>query len=196
MDEVQIATYIAWEEYYRLLTSLYPNTRVPTGGPYANKRHKAFTRLGRYCVQERLDPCEYLRTAFPIVRATCSTILPHDFLKKHIRGQVRAARAAQINGTPAQQWEHQRALLRQTVWLNDGAEDVELLRTLALPFVKWFRVMYPQPYDPECMHVFGEAAWDELRDDQRLREFMRAQRPETFRALEMQIAGFGEHATQ
>lgn len=201
MTELETTMLAAWGEYWARTIAEFPHVKKPTFGPFDTpdkkcKHRRTFEKIAQWCISNHVDPKEFITGAMPIVKAASATILPRDFAQESIFRQFLRAKSGHVVGNPEEYWAGQKRLLRQFRWLNPKfTDDMQVLQLLGMPFTAWFRVMYPQPPNPDLLHDYGQPAWGELRNDRRLRDFLRSKRPVTMHELEIRIASFGDMIT-
>jgi len=67
----------------------------------------------------------------------------------------------------------------------DGVRDtLELLDSTMYGFPAWFRVFSPEKPPQDIIVHWGDLAWEELKEDRPLGEYVKAKRPETYKLLE------------
>jgi hypothetical protein len=194
MDPVNVATYVAFEEYYAQLRRVHLHVRQPAG-PFNDRRNaKHFAAIAKWCTDNHINVREFITVMFPVVRATCRTLLPADFNKGQVFDEFVRLQSARLTETPANFWGLFVARLKQVLWLNPNLKTpAEVLRMASMPFSAWFRIMYlDYPVDEKLMHDYAGLAWDELKQDRLLRDFLRKQCPDNFRALESRVCAFGD----
>lgn len=188
--------YVAYDEYYAQQEKLFPRARRPVGGAWNCKAafRKAFAKLAKTCLENDIDVREYVSAMFPVVRAKARCMHPSDFNEDWVLEEFRRMQRGRLTELPASYWGLFTARVTQIRAMGTHpVTDMEIMMKAALPFPAWFRVMFPAPpLDADLLRSYAEPAWNELRQDRKLRDFLRTERPANFRALELRVCAFGD----
>lgn len=195
MDDVDVLGYAAWVEYYdqiKIRTEIRRNERL---GYANNKYYKRFRQIGEQCKAEGIDPADYIRVAFDLVRKNFKYFTPVDFTNPNLF-QMYKTHKATYGTRYLTAWANQVQNLVQIECLRTMATESEteedVLCNGAQALTAWFRLFYLPTFSERVYSSFGKAAWAELQDDKPLRMFLREKRRAHMEELEKRIGYFGD----
>jgi hypothetical protein len=196
LQAIQVATLIAWEEYYAQLKQQLKYVKGRGSSPFGHKYEKDFVHIAKRCLQRQMDVRAYTRIAIEILCGKGRrSIFPKDLAKPELMDKVKILLTSKTSITDAGTYwlEQIRELERLVRCMPDMYPDeITVLTVAATGFDAWFRVLYPQPLNEKLFDAYGSVAYEELINDRGLRDFLRLQVPDNMAELERRIARFGD----
>lgn len=192
-DVIQTYAYIAWEEYYNIRAEECRGARRDGNGPWNTKKNGfAYTKIARFCHEHNMDVREFVRAAYKLVQMRGVTVKAADLSRPEVMEQC-LVESGEHGQSPAELWLYQVVALTQVRIIDPTyTSDAEVLNMASLSFTPWFRVLYIQPFHEGLFADYGTYAWDALRHNRLLREFLRQKTPVTMREFERRTARFGD----
>jgi hypothetical protein len=201
MEQIELTARIVLEEYAAQLSRSYnKRLRAMALGVGDTKLDTAIYQVARICLEHKLDPRHYVSVVMDILREPLPgegnarrMIKPGDLhTTEMLSGYMKRLKTGN-GGDPDHRWKAQVDQLKRIRLLNPQyTTDSEALIMFSFPFDSWFRVMYVKPVHERIFKVYGASAWDDLREDRFLREYLRTVAPENMQELERRIAKFIE----
>lgn len=191
MDKIDEIGYVVWEEYYRQLTRRIHKPVNRSHNYWDDKKYKVFRQIAQICIDNDIDPADYLSANFGLLDKEHVYIRPEDFASA-----AALARCKQHGTTDAE-----RSWVVQVGILTDMAcrcipkyfkDETEILSDTETPFKPWFRLIYVTPFNENLFTWFGELAWTQLREDRSLRRVARKHSTANIDELERRLGQFGD----
>lgn len=201
MDDIEMTARIVLDEYYTQLARSFKHLKRSGLGMGNNDLDKAIFTIARRCVEHKFDPRHYVAVAMEILREPLDgeykvrrLIKPAALATQDMMAAYTTRLLTIHGGDPEHRWNSQVNQLKRILLLNPQYTADNALVMFSFPFDNWFRVMYASLRHERIFKVYGTAAWDELREDRLLREYLRKMAPENMKELERRIAKFIESA--
>ena len=195
MNDIDRLTYIAWEMFYDCLEKLLDrSSHQRKNGPFGHRFYSAFVRMAQICMENQWDVREYVSRMFDHVYQGKNFVAPSDLIKQECVAVYLKLCDIGAGGEHTQQWAQM--VLSLTIMRETAQDmyptDVWALQCVHSSFPAWFRVLYLQPFNEQLYAIYGQAAWNDLREDQLLRRFIRKVRPMEVAELENRIGKFAD----
>lgn len=200
MNDIEMTARIVLDEYYSQLSKNFRHLQRKTLGSGDTKLDTAIFEVARCCVANKIDPRHYVAVVIDMLREPLPgegkpyrLIKPDDLVTADMLGKYRKRCVAVNGGDPEFRWECQVDQLKRILLLNPQyTTDTDALIMFSFPFESWFRVLYTRPMHDRIFKIYGAIAWDDLREDRLLREYIRGIVPDNMQELERRIAKFIE----
>lgn len=182
-NDIDIVKFQVWDEFYTQMERRYP-VRGRGSGPDDCRYNRAMENLARFCIDEQLDPREYVQTVLPRLERDGPLITPNDLVGLGARNLYFDICEDRTGGTEAENmWVHQKRKLDTLVSRMYSSEQEALLCGTNV-LAPWFRIMYSDGMDEKLFDIFAGAAWKNLNENKPLLEFVRGERPSQVKLLE------------
>ena len=147
-----------------------------------------FDAMAEHCKNYTMDPHDYMRAVFRLIRRSMTYIIPKDIIDLYKNGSDidRYLAAEEKLEDAATAWANMVRMLGDVVKLNipkHYASIRDILMDPMQPFTACFRIFYPDTPDEEIIKRYAELAQDELTNDVRLKEYLTSTYPEHMRYL-------------
>ena len=200
MIDIEMTARIVLEEYYNQLSKNFKHLQRKTLGSGDTKLDTPIFEVARCCIANKLDPRHYVAMIIDILREPLPgegqpyrLIKPVDLAGNDMLARYRKRCVAVNGGDPEFRWLCQIDQLKRILLLNPQyTTDTDALIMFSFPFENWFRILYVKPMHERIFKIYGSAAWDDLREDRLLREYLRKVAPDNMEELERRIAKFIE----
>ena len=166
---------LIWEVFYDTRDEITQSRTSRKSSVFKDRHIKAFEKILNLCLEEEIDPVDYVERSFDILLKQHKFILPCDIAR---RGLVKRYR--ELYDDPAQVIQPEGRFNNQVKLLNKLCvrlipkyalcED-EILINPATPFEPWFRVVYANNMQDIVVKRWGEYALKELFKDKNLMRF-------------------------
>jgi hypothetical protein len=165
----------------------YGVSRYPRNGFRKTRNWPRFMQIARICLTHKIPVEVFVSAAFmktlsrhPMVTvADICAFSPDNLLQK------------QPDGAPCPQdmWNMLSCKLLDMVFALDGAKDAqELLDSSMYGFPAWFRVFSPDKPPEDIIAHWGDLAYEEMSENPKLDEYLKAKRPDTYKLLKSVIS--------
>jgi len=184
----------AWEVYYETYIKRFTNRPPRVGNaPRTNKLYKAFIRIANICLGHNFDVRDYISFCFDHIEKNRLYITPNDFTKlEFIEGYEKIRSKNNLNHVEQDYRDQIKMLARYVQQVETYANEKQVLKCINNPFYAWFRIFYMQTLDDDLIKYYGKSAYNELRSDRLLREFIRKIRPDSLKQFEALFGIFGD----
>jgi hypothetical protein len=151
--------------------------------------------MAQLAMSSGYDVRDYVATALGFIQKAPAYITPKDLVTPAVCAMYEDARRQRNNQDKYQHlWNSQKDLVTQMQAVRP--DTYTTLYTVLIsswsPFEAWFRVMYPDPVDPDLYTRYSRLAWEELQDLPGLRAMLYKLRPASMEMLQKQYGYFGD----
>jgi hypothetical protein len=199
LQQIEVVAHCAWDEYYMQISK---RVGYPTGQGHTvhdSKYVKQFMAIAQHAMSHGYDVRDYVNTALGFIQKSPAYITPKDLLQADILTLYAKARDQRGSRDKAEQeWNRQIEAVKMMQALRPDRYTTlyKVLVSSWSPFDAWFRVLYPDPVDPDLFHTYGQEAWETLHTSPGLRAMLYKLRPAGMEMLQKQFAYFGDAPTQ
>ena len=192
--DVEGCAQTAWEAYYEEYVRRFTNRPPRIGNaPRTNKLYKAFIRIANICIGHEFDVRDYIVFCFEHIEKDRLYITPNDFIKLNFIDEYKKMYSRDNSNHIEQDYKGQiKMLARYIQQIDTYSNEKEVLISANNPFYAWFRIFYMQTLDDTLVKYYGKSAYNELRSDRMLREFVRKIRPDSLKQFEALFGIFGD----
>lgn len=174
MNKDEELAYIAWNEYYDIMARRF-DMQMDRRTLWTNKFHKSFLAIGRLCLTHDLDVSDYISVSLDTMTKNRKYITPADFIKPQTLQAYFSIRE-RAGERVERQWVNQVnefTTMECELIPRLYKSDKHIMLDPRMPFYAWFRVLYLTPFDEDIFTAHGAHAWSQLRQDNKLRTFLR-----------------------
>jgi len=162
----------------------YGMAKWPRLGLKKSRNWPRFMQIARMCMAHKIPVEAFVTAAFMRAMERHSLVTVGDvcmFNPDNITSGV----LGKGTSCPQDTWNMLSCKLIDMRFALDGVRDtLELLDSTMYGFPAWFRVFSPEKPPQDIIVHWGDLAWEELKEDRPLGEYVKAKRPETYKLLE------------
>lgn len=165
----------------------YGTGKYPRMGIRKAKSWSTFARIARSCLAKGIPVEAFVTAAFQKELGRHAVIAASDIAKYDPKKVTLDSSITEgVTGTvaPAELWNLLSCKLLDMVFAIDGVKNkLDLLDSPMYGFPAWFRVFSPERPVGDIIVHWGDLAFDELKENIALDEYLKKKRPESYRLL-------------